>query len=92
MKQSCNTSSQKSSNNVTPAHENVRKSGTKKVEKVCSNYLTPEGIVEGNDPYMYGEKVKAYLINGARQLRIESIYPNRTLGYGALCLRDSLPG
>jgi len=50
------------------------------------------GIVEGNDPYLYGEKVKAYLINGARQLRIESIYPNRTLGYGALCLRDSLPG
>jgi minor extracellular serine protease Vpr len=49
------------------------------------------GIVEGNDPYLYGEKVKAYLINGARPLRIESLYPNRTLGYGALCLEDSLP-
>ena len=50
------------------------------------------GIVEGNDPFLYGEKVKAYLINGARPLRIESVYPNRTLGYGALCLEDSLPG
>jgi minor extracellular serine protease Vpr len=48
------------------------------------------GIVKGNDPYLYGQKTKAYLINGARHLRIESIYPNRTLGYGALCLRDSL--
>jgi len=50
------------------------------------------GIVEGNDPFLYGEKMKAYLINGARPLRIESVYPNRTLGYGALCLERSLPG
>jgi hypothetical protein len=49
------------------------------------------GIVNGNDPFLYAEKVKAYLINGARPLRIESIYPNRTLGYGALCLENSLP-
>ena len=39
----------------------------------------------------HAEKVKAYLINGARQLKIENVYPNRTLGYGALCLEDSLP-
>lgn len=49
------------------------------------------GIVQNNDPYLYGEKVKAYLINGARPLRIENIYPNRTLGFGALCLEESLP-
>ncbi len=49
------------------------------------------GIVEKNDLYLYGEKLKAYLINGARQLKIESVYPNRTLGYGALCLEASLP-
>jgi subtilisin family serine protease len=48
------------------------------------------GIVNGNDPFLYAEKVKAFLINGARPLRIETVYPNRTLGYGALCLRDSL--
>lgn len=29
------------------------------------------GIVNGNDPYLYGEKVKAYLINGARQLAVQ---------------------
>lgn len=50
------------------------------------------GIIKGNDPYLYGEKLKAYLVNGARQLKIESTYPNRTLGYGALCLEKSLPG
>jgi len=47
------------------------------------------GIVQGNDPYLYGEKLKAYLIDGARQLRIENVYPNRTLGYGALCLENT---
>ena len=30
--------------------------------------LLMEGIIRGNDPYLYGEKVKAYLIRGARQL------------------------
>lgn len=47
------------------------------------------GIIRGNDPYMYGEKLKAVLIDGARPLRIENVYPNRTLGYGALCLEAS---
>lgn len=48
------------------------------------------GIVDGNDLFLYGEKIRAYLIAGTRKLRIENIYPNRTLGYGALCLRNSL--
>lgn len=47
------------------------------------------GIVRGNDPYLYGEKLKAYLVDGTRPLRIESAYPNRTLGYGALCLENT---
>lgn len=46
------------------------------------------GIVEGNDPYLYGEKVKAYLITNARKLEIYKIYPNETLGFGALCLEN----
>ena len=50
------------------------------------------GIVEGNDPYLYGEKLRAYLIDGARELPEESVYPNPIFGYGALCLRNSLPG
>lgn len=48
------------------------------------------GIIKGNDPYLYGEKLKAYLIDGARPLLIEKKYPNPTLGYGALCLRNTL--
>ncbi|MCI9083202.1 MAG: S8 family peptidase [Lachnospiraceae bacterium] len=50
------------------------------------------GIVEGNDPYLYGEKVKAYLLRGARHLPILPEYPNPQIGWGVLCLRDSLPG
>lgn len=49
------------------------------------------GIVEGNDPYLYGEKMKAYLRKGARQLPGFSQWPNPQMGYGALCVRDSLP-
>lgn len=53
--------------------------------------LMQYGIVNQRDPYLYGEKVKAYLLRGARPLRAEAIYPNNRLGYGALCLKDSLP-
>lgn len=49
------------------------------------------GIINGNDPYLYGEKVKAYLIRGARRLRGYNEWPNRQMGWGALCVRDSLP-
>ena len=45
----------------------------------------------GNDPYLYGEKVKAYLIKGARHLPGFTEWPNPQLGWGALCVRDSLP-
>ena len=48
------------------------------------------GITDGNDPYLYGQKVKAYLIKGARQLPGEDTPSTRT-GWGALCVRDSLP-
>jgi subtilisin family serine protease len=49
------------------------------------------GIVEGNDPFLYGEKLKAYLRKGARKLPAFSNYPNPQTGWGALCLKDSLP-
>ncbi len=50
------------------------------------------GIVKGNDAYLYGEKVKAYLRRGAKELPGFTEYPNPQVGYGALCVRDSLPG
>lgn len=40
------------------------------------------GIVRGNDPYLYGEKVKAYLRRGARPLPGFTEYPNPQVGYG----------
>lgn len=49
------------------------------------------GIIRGNDPYLYGEKVKAYLRRGAKELPGYDEWPNTRLGYGALCVGDSIP-
>lgn len=49
------------------------------------------GILRGNDPFLYGEKIKAYLIHGARQLPGFTEWPNPQLGWGVLCLAESLP-
>lgn len=49
------------------------------------------GIIKENDPYLYGEKVKAYMQRGARPLPGFTEYPNPQVGYGALCVRDSIP-
>lgn len=49
------------------------------------------GIVRRNDPFLFGNKVKAYLRRGARRLPGFSETPNYRVGYGALCVADSLP-
>lgn len=49
------------------------------------------GIVNGNDAFLYGEKIKAYFLRGARHLSVLREYPNPQIGWGALCVRDSLP-
>lgn len=49
------------------------------------------GIINGNDPYLYGEKVKAYLRRGASPLPGYEQYPNNEVGWGALCVAQSLP-
>ncbi|MDD7220467.1 MAG: S8 family serine peptidase [Clostridia bacterium] len=49
------------------------------------------GIVNGNDPFLWGEKVKAYLRRGARPLPGFERYPNEEIGWGTLCVRDSIP-
>ena len=46
------------------------------------------GITNGNDPYMYGEKVRAYLIAGARQLQL-NLYILINYRLRSLCLEDS---
>ncbi|MCD7883094.1 MAG: S8 family serine peptidase, partial [Lachnospiraceae bacterium] len=40
------------------------------------------GLLRGNDPYLYGEKVRAYLHRGARQLPGFTQWPNNQVGYG----------
>lgn len=48
------------------------------------------GIVRGNDRFLYGEKVKAYLRRGAQPLPGFTTYPNPQIGWGALCVAESL--
>lgn len=48
------------------------------------------GIVRNNDAYLYAEKLKAYLIKGARKLPGEPVPSDKT-GWGALCVKNSIP-
>ncbi len=47
------------------------------------------GITNGNSPFFYGERIKAFLRLGARR-RIGTKYPDPAFGYGRLCLEASL--
>ena len=53
--------------------------------------LAEWGIIRGNDPFLYGEKVKAYLRKGAKSLSSDLYYPNNKTGWGALCVTDAFP-
>lgn len=46
------------------------------------------GILRGNDPYLYGEKLKAFLTGSARRLNGFDDLPNEKEGWGALCLAN----
>lgn len=54
----------------------------------ASALLMQYGIINGNDPFLYGEKVKAYLWKSARPLPAFLEYPNEKVGWGALCLKN----
>ena len=47
------------------------------------------GIVQQNDLFLYGERIKSYLKSGAKRLP-NVIYPNNSWGYGSLCLLNTL--
>lgn len=81
-------------NTIAPGGIPVQVSGTSFATPFVTGsaaLLMEWGIVRGNDLFLYGEKVKAYLRRGARPLRGEANYPNARSGYGALCVADSLP-
>ena len=46
--------------------------------------MMEEGIIEGKDPYLYGEKLKAFLHKMARPLEVRTDYPNPELGWGII--------
>ena len=48
------------------------------------------GIVNGNDPFLYGEKLKASLIRGAKRIKSAREYPNIYIGWGTLCVENSI--
>ncbi|WP_329603919.1 S8 family peptidase [Clostridium hydrogenum] len=48
------------------------------------------GIVLKNDPFMYGDRLKYYILKGATRTRTDVKYPNPVWGYGQLCLRRGL--
>ncbi len=58
----------------------------------CAALLMEWGIVRGNDPFMYGERLKAQLIRGAVPLRGLDMYPNRFIGWGTVCMDKSFEG
>ncbi len=47
------------------------------------------GIIQGNDPFLYGQRVKAFLQKGARR-DLPIAYPNPIWGYGTLCLNNTM--
>lgn len=53
--------------------------------------LMEYGITDGNDLFLYGEKLKSYLIKGAKKLPGANVIPNERIGWGALCVADSFP-
>ncbi len=55
-----------------------------------ASLLMQWGIIDGNDLFLYGEKLRAYLINGAKTLPGFEEYPNPQTGWGALCLYNSI--
>lgn len=44
------------------------------------------GIIKGNDPFLYGERLKYYLVVSANRPRTDIRYPDPSWGYGEVCL------
>ncbi|WP_309449482.1 S8 family peptidase [Clostridium sp.] len=59
------------------------------VTGICA-LLLQWGIAKGNDPFLYGDRLKYYLSKGAKKDRIDVSYPDSSWGYGLVCAYDSL--
>ena len=74
-------------NNVSPEKTEQELNEQRKIRRDKLEQLR----ADGRDPFLYGEKIKAYLRRGARHLPGYSQWPNPELGFGTLCLSDSIP-
>lgn len=70
-----------------------RKTGTSMAAPHISGMsalLMEWGIIKGNDSYLYGERLKYYMIMGAKKERTDVEYPNTSWGYGEACLEETI--
>jgi len=48
------------------------------------------GIIKGNDPFLYGQRAKAFLRKGAVRFDPTMLYPNPYYGFGSLCISNTM--
>ena len=71
----------------------ARKTGTSMAAPHISGIsalLMEWGILKGNDNYLYGERLKYYMILGAKKERTDVEYPNTSWGYGEACIEETI--
>lgn len=56
----------------------------------CAALMMQWGLLQGNDPFLFGERLKYYFIKGARRERLDIIYPDPSFGYGEICVYRSI--
>lgn len=62
---------------------------TPNVTGICA-LMMEWGLIKKNDLYLYGERLRYYLLLGAKKGRRDITYPDPAWGYGEVCAYDSL--
>ena len=78
---------------VAPNRSFTSKSGTSMATPHVSGIaalMMQWGIVNRNDLYLFGERLKYYLLISAKRIRTDIIYPDPSWGYGEVCFDMAL--